>query len=107
MDSSGCSPKSIHLYHGILSTILTKAVEWDYIPHNPAHGVRLPRIVPVRSKWVLTRPQAQLLLDLLPLLARTIVGLALLTGARRGELFALRWKSFDATRHTLSIQEAV
>ena len=107
LDSSGCAPKSIHLYHGVLSTILTKAVEWDYIPHNPAHGVRLPRIVPVRSKWVLTTAQAQQLLDRLPLLPRTIVGLALLTGARRGELFALRWKSFDATKHTLSIQEAV
>jgi integrase len=107
LDSSGCAPKSIHLYHGVLSTILTKAVEWDYIPHNPAHGVRLPRIVPVRAKWVLTIAQAQQLLDRLSLLPRTIVGLALLTGARRGELFALRWESFDATKHTLSIQEAV
>src|SRR5262249_3963592 len=87
--------------------ILTKAVEWDYIPQNPAHGIRLRRIVPVRSKWVLTSAQAQQLLERLPLLPRTLVGLALLTGARRGELFALRWKSFDATKHTLSIQEAV
>ncbi len=107
LGSSVCAPKSIHNYHGVLSTILTKAVEWNYIPHNPAHGVRLPRIRPVRSKWVLTREQAQQLLDRLPLLPRTLVGLALLTGARRGELFALRWKSFDATKQTLSIQEAV
>jgi len=82
-------------------------VEWDYIQNNPAHGVQLPRIVPVRAKWALTKMQAQQLLERLPLLPRTIVGLALLTGARRGELFALRWKSFDVTKQTLSIQEAV
>jgi len=106
LDSSGCAPKSIHHYHGVLSTILAKAVAWNYIPNNPAQGVELPRI-PDSAKWTLTRAQAQQLLERLQLLPRTLVGLALLTGMRRGELFALRWKSFDPVKQTLSIQEAV
>ena len=43
----------------------------------------------VRPKWVLTTSQAALLLEALPALPRTMAGLAMLTGLRRGELFAL------------------
>lgn len=85
LKSRGCAPKSIDHYHDVLSTILSRAVEWEYIEHNPAHGVKLPRIVPVRPKRVLTTVQAQQLLSRLAPLPRAIVGLALLTGARRGD----------------------
>jgi len=109
-----CSDLSLNSTHlavpqnrfSVLSTILTKAVAWDYIPANPAHGIDLPRIVAVRPKWALTVSEARQLLERLPLLPR-MVALALLTGMRRGELFALRWRSFDRTKKTLSIQEAV
>jgi integrase len=47
---------------------------------------------------VLTIPQAAALLDALPPLARTMVGLALLSGLRRGELFALRWRETSTSR---------
>jgi len=43
----------------------------------------------------------------LPPLARTMAGVALLTGLRRGELFALRWKTVNLVRACLSVQEAV
>ena len=36
-----------------------------------------------------------------------MVGVALLTGLRRGELFALRWKAVDLDCGTLQVQEAV
>jgi integrase len=42
----------------------------------------------------------------LPPLARTMVGLALMTGLRRGELFALRWKSVSAEDGHLTVDEA-
>jgi integrase len=47
------------------------------------------------------------LLEALPLLARTIVGLAVLAGLRRGELFALRWRDVDEGVGTLTVREAV
>jgi integrase len=40
-------------------------------------------------------------------LARTMVGLAILSGLRRGELFALRWKDIDEQARWLTVREAV
>jgi integrase len=39
--------------------------------------------------------------------ARTMVGLALLSGLRRGELFALRWRDIDPQNQCLTVREAV
>jgi len=47
------------------------------------------------------------LLEALPTMARAMVGLAILTGIRRGELFALRWKSLNEASGYLEIAEAV
>jgi integrase len=40
-------------------------------------------------------------------LGRTMAGLALLSGLRRGELFALRWQDVDEHERMLDIREAV
>ena len=36
-----------------------------------------------------------------------LVGLAILSGLRRGELFALRWKDIDEQARLLTVREAV
>ncbi len=95
---AGYAPHSVHHVHNVLSAVLGKAVEWDYLQANPAHGVNLPQLIAVRSKWVLNPEQAKQLLDALPIMAQTMVGLAILTGMRRGELLALRWKNVDGVR---------
>ena len=82
-------------------------MQWDHISENPTSGVDLPKLTPVRPKWVLTAAQARQLLGKLRALPRTIVGLALLTGMRRGELFALRWKNFDSQAGCLEVERAV
>jgi integrase len=41
------------------------------------------------------------------LLPRTLVGLALLTGLRRGELFVLRWWDIDEPNRSLQVRAAV
>ena len=74
---------------------------------NPTRGVDLPALKTVLPKWVLTAPQAALLLAELPPLARTMAGVAMLTGLRRGELFALRWNAVNFTEKHLTVQEAV
>jgi len=68
---------------------------------------QLPKLVVRLPKWALTPDQAQRLLSVLAALPRTLVSLAIMTGVRRGELFALRWKTFDELRATLTIQEAI
>src|SRR5215831_1867311 len=101
------APHSIDHYHNVLSTILSKAVKWGYLEANPARGVELPRIVPKREQWILTVPQATQILNRLPACTRCAVALALLTGMRRGELFALRWRDFAESAGVLIIERAV
>jgi integrase len=93
--------------HDVLSAVLRTAVKWGHLQDNPARGVDLPTLRTVRPKWVLTTTQAATLLEALPLLPRTMAGLAMLSGLRRGELFALRWKDLDEHDRCLAVQQAV
>jgi integrase len=105
---AGYAPKSIDHIHDVLSAILRSAVKWGHLQANPAHGVEMPRLKTVRPKWVLTVDQATALTAQLPwLLPRTLVGLALLTGLRRGELFALRWGDVDEANRSIQVRVAV
>ena len=104
---SGYAPKSIDHIHDVLSAVLRTAVKWGHLPENPARGVDLPTLTCVRPKWALTTVQAAALMNALPSLPRTMVGLAILSGLRRGELFALRWKDIDEHARLLTVREAV
>jgi integrase len=107
LTQAGYAPKSIDHIHDVLSAVLRTAVKWGHLQENPARGVDLPTLRCVRSKWALTPSQAHSLLTELPALARTMVGLAILSGLRRGELFALRWKDIDEHARLLTVREAV
>lgn len=104
---AGYAPRSIDHIHDVLSAVLRTAVKWGHLPENPARGVELPKLTCVRPKWALTTSQAASLLEALAPLPRTVVGLALLSGLRRGELFALRWKDVDEPGQQLTVREAV
>ena len=105
---AGYAPKSIDHIHDVLSAILRSAVKWGISQANPARGVEMPRLKTIRPKWALTVDQATALAAQLPwLLPRTLVGLALLTGLRRGELFALRWWDIDEPNRSLQVRAAV
>ncbi len=104
----GYAPKSIDHIHDVLSAVLRSGVKWGHLVTNPALGVEMPRLKTVRPKWALTLDQAIVLFEhLVTPKPRTMVGLALLAGARRGELFALRWRDFDQANCCLRIREAV
>jgi integrase len=107
LTAQGYAPKSIDHIHDVLSAILRTAVKWGHLQENPARGVDLPALKCVRPKWALTVEQARALIEALAPLGRTMVGLAVLTGLRRGELFALRWKHVDETRRVITVQESV
>src|SRR5439155_8725460 len=104
---SGYAPKTIDHIHDVLSAVLRTAVKWGHLQTNPARDVDMPTLKTVRPKWVLTIQQAAQLLDALPPLARTMAGLAMLSGLRRGELFALRWRDLDEQGRMLIVRAAV
>ena len=107
LNRCGYAPHSMHHYHEVLNAVLRTAVSWNHIGENPAQGVSLPKLVPKRPKEVLTPKQAADLLLALSFKARTMVALAILSGLRRGELLALRWKAVDESTASIRVSEAV
>jgi integrase len=107
LTQAGYAPKTIDHIHDVLSAVLRTAVKWGHLSDNPAREVDLPKLRTTRPKWVLTVAEAAAVIEVLPPLARTMVGLAVLSGLRRGELFAIRWRDLNEIPGSLLVREAV
>lgn len=109
-DDSKLSPKTIHCYHGFLSTIFTYAVKVGEIAVNPCYNCTLPKI-PTAEHKILTLEQAQKLLQILdenaPLKYRCFFYIAIYGGFRRGEILGLRWSDIDFDNELIHINRAV
>ncbi len=105
--SKNLAPKSVALAKNVLSKVLSTAVEWSYLHDNPATGVRLPTLSIQQERIALTPDQFRQLLAELKEPCRSMVLIAVLTGLRRGELFALRWGAVDFERKVMRVREAV
>jgi integrase len=103
------SPQSIHHVHALLRSLLNQAVKWGWCPANPATRATPPRV----RRYEHQLPTPEQLLELLRVAGErdpefaTFVRMAVVTGARRGELCALRWSDFDLTRGTVSISRSI
>ena len=78
----------------VLKHMLGKCVEWELIPFNPAKDVKPPKASPGRLRY-LHPGELRALLESCPEWLRPIVGLAVATGMRRGEILGLRWLDVD------------
>jgi integrase len=93
----GLSPSTVHQFHAILSAACRQAVKWGWIDRAPTDRATAPQ--PARKEMLVPTPDQLSALvnaaeEIDPVLA-TAVALAALTGARRGELVALRWSDID------------
>jgi integrase len=68
--------------------------QWEIIPSNPARRVRMPEAPEGRTRHLEPKELQKLLLAC-PVWLRPIVGLAVSTGMRRGELMRICWKDVD------------
>ncbi len=105
----GLSPSSVRRVHTIIHQAFRQGERWKWVRENPASLVSLPRMF--RSE--VTPPdlqQVQLLLAAAakrdPVFGRLLY-LAATTGARRGELCALKWKHVDTASSALLIEGAI
>ncbi len=101
------SPTTIHHRHVVLKMALKAAVEDGIILRNPAARATPPRV----ARKTLHVPDETELVQLLDVTAGTpiedIVWLALHSGARLGELLALRWRDVDFGRGTIHIRRTL
>ena len=98
--------KSVRDLRIALRSLLSIAVEWEWITSNPAAGrLRFSKPVPVRAKRILTPDQFWLLVPNLCQPYSTIVTGAVLSGLRKGEIEALRW--IDLGSGEILVDEAV
>lgn len=104
------SPSTVRRYLCVLQSILRLAVKLEIIASNPAKGEKLtiPRMVRPKIE-IFTKAEATEMLKCLTkedLMFQTFVQLAIITGARRGELTALKFSDFDYDRNQLTISRA-
>jgi integrase len=99
-DGRPLKASTVHEVHAVLSGALKQAVAWGWIGHNPAKQATAPSV----QKADVQPPQAE---DAARLLSAAMaedpelglfLRLAVVLGARRGELCALRWSDIDLDR---------
>jgi len=99
------SESTVRLISIVLSQGLDRAVKDRLLPHNPARGIERPK----GKKRVVTPYTSNELKELLGELKdhRLFAYFRLLayTGARRGEILAIRWSDLDFEKATLSISK--
>jgi len=103
---AGLSAKTIHHYHRLISSVLSYAVELQFIPQNPCERVRPPKQTQ-KEAYSCTPEQVQrmiIALDDEPLQFRTMVMLYLNTGMRKSELHGLQWGDFDHETGVLRVE---
>ena len=108
-DPQPLSGQTILHYHRLISVILQTAVEWQYIPANPAERVKAPKANNQEAEY-LDDKQAIRLLELLegqPIYYKTAIQVLLFTGMRRGELLGLEWPDIDFDNQTITIQRSL
>jgi integrase len=89
-------PATVNRELDTLRGILSKAVEWGKLHESPARTVRRLKVDNRRTR-ILTADEEIRLVNACHGKFRTMVALALLTGARRGELLTLTWENVTDT----------
>jgi integrase len=103
------SASTVRTVHTVLSGSLRQAVAWSWIAHNPA---RLATPPSVQRSDVAPPPVDQVAGLLTTALERNpklglFLRLAVVLGARRGELCALRWRHVDLDRGEVLLERGV
>lgn len=105
MLDAGLSPKYVRNVHAVLHAALERGVELDRITENPASTprVRLPKRSP-REMTTLDADQVRAVLATAREDELAALWIPMLTtGARQGELLALRWRDVDLDAGRMSI----
>jgi len=106
--SGGLSPTTITQIHRILSSMFNTAIRWEMVYSNPVEKVKPPKQKRAHVDYYNKEQTDKLMVALAkePLKYRAMITLALVTGARRGELAALEWSDIDFNKGALKINKS-
>ena len=102
--STGLSARSISHAHGVLRAAINNAASDEVVVRNVATLAKLPKLTRTKIVILTADEIAETLTRLDGHTLFPIVALALGTGARRGEMLALRWSDIDLDGATQSPQ---
>jgi integrase len=107
--AGGLAPLTRRHIHRILSSALARAVEQQLIARNPCDVFRkrLPKVERREMATLTAEQSARLLAAVRHSHIYWPVLIALATGARRGEVLAIRWRNVDLDRRTVRIVESL
>lgn len=106
---SGLGASRVRNAHVILHRAVAQAVRWGWITRNPVSDATRPEV----PRSTVTPPNIDDVRTLLALAETTDpvlscwLDIATATGARRGEICALRWSDIDLERATVRIERSV
>jgi integrase len=109
LTEKGNKATTVRRVHALIGAALHQAERWDLVDRNVAHRATPP---PVHAAEVIapSPDEVQRIIEVAeaiePALASLLL-LAALTGARRGELCALRWSDVDWQARTLHVARSV
>lgn len=95
----------------VISSILSKGIEWDYLDYNVADKISIPKNHKKQKKKVVLYSYEELkkFLEKLEQLENKELQIAIYTsfytGARRGEVLALTFKDFDFDRNSIDFNK--
>jgi len=101
-------PSTVRQIHAVISGALNSAVRWDWIPNNPASVAKKPRQANPQPKPPTAEQAARIVATAWEQDDDwgMLVWLAVMTGARRGELLALRWPDLHFDAQILEIRRS-
>ncbi|MBV7276121.1 site-specific integrase [Clostridium sp. PL3] len=105
----GLSERTILHHHRLISSILTCAVQWQFILNNPASRVKAPKVERKEARHF-DIEQTEYILSLLenePIKYKTAIYMAIYGGMRLGELSGLEWSDINLDTGILKIHQSL
>lgn len=109
VENKTLSAKTIRLYHAFLSSVFSKAVEWEMIKSNPCALAKPPKLENKEPSSLEQDEVKQMLaaLENESIQNRTMVQMLVFIGMRRGELLGLKWSDIDFNNKLISIRRTL
>lgn len=96
-------------YYKLINVMFNQAIRWEFLSSNPNLKTKKPKKEKIERKFY-DLDQVKEFLSCLknePIKYRALLTLALDSGARRGEISALRWDDIDFDTNTLKIDKSL